>query len=48
MIGFTDPGWLRRIDTSDTLMPSSNMRAGGSSNGFTMMTSDGAGVAFRS
>ena len=45
MIGFTDSGWLRRIETSEILIPSRTTRAGGSSRGLTMMTSDGVGVA---
>jgi hypothetical protein len=48
MIGLTDFGWFRSISTSEIRMPSLNTRAGGGSNGFTMMTVVGLGVVFRS
>ena len=45
MIGLTEPGWLRRIGTSEMRMPSERTRAGAPSCGLTTITTDGAGVA---
>jgi hypothetical protein len=44
-MGFNASGWLRRMLTSDTVMPSMNVLAAGPVNGLTMMTSVGVGVA---